>query len=136
MQDLDLQAVSQRMNLIATEQQEEVTKTRQPPIGNIWNRFPHTLRDLAHNCGEEARLEMEGKTPNSTAYMQDRGPIIPWVRLSQVLPTAAQSAFRQTAEVAVVVKRGRLLHELEHLVGSSRVDLQACKLEYSIVSPK
>ena len=25
---------------------------------------------------------------------------------------------------------------LEHKVGSSRVDLQACKLEYSIVSPK
>jgi hypothetical protein len=70
MQDLDLQAVSQRMNLIATELQEEVTKTRQPPIGNIWNRFPHTVRDLAHNCGEEARLEMEGKTPNSTAHMR------------------------------------------------------------------
>ena len=27
-------------------------------------------------------------------------------------------------------------HEAEELVGSSRVDLQACKLEYSIVSPK
>ena len=27
-------------------------------------------------------------------------------------------------------------HELAHDVGSSRVDLQACKLEYSIVSPK
>ena len=25
---------------------------------------------------------------------------------------------------------------IRHLVGSSRVDLQACKLEYSIVSPK
>ena len=27
-------------------------------------------------------------------------------------------------------------HGIEFLVGSSRVDLQACKLEYSIVSPK
>ena len=25
---------------------------------------------------------------------------------------------------------------MRHAVGSSRVDLQACKLEYSIVSPK
>src|SRR5450755_531846 len=33
MQDLELQPVSQPMNLIATELQEEVTKTRQPPIG-------------------------------------------------------------------------------------------------------
>ena len=28
------------------------------------------------------------------------------------------------------------IHESLALVGSSRVDLQACKLEYSIVSPK
>ena len=93
MQDLDLQAVSQRMNLIATELQEEVTKTRQPPIGNVWNRFPHTVRDLAHNCGEEARLEMEGKTPNSTAHMQDRGSIIPWVRLPKFCPPQRNQLF-------------------------------------------
>src|ERR1700692_2305162 len=97
--DLDLQAVSERLNLIATELQEEVRKTRQPPIGNIWNEFPHPVRDLAHSCGKEARLEREGKTPNSTAHMQDRGPIIPLVRLSPVLPTPAQSAFRQHAVV-------------------------------------
>ena len=30
----------------------------------------------------------------------------------------------------------RLRFEARHDVGSSRVDLQACKLEYSIVSPK
>ena len=29
-----------------------------------------------------------------------------------------------------------LVDNIEHIVGSSRVDLQACKLEYSIVSPK
>ena len=93
MQDLDFQDVSQRMNLIATELQEEVTKTRQPPIGNTWNKFPHTVRDLAHSCGEEARLEMEGKTPNSTAHMQYRGQIIPLVRLSRVLPPQRNQLF-------------------------------------------
>jgi len=34
-EDAGLQAVSQRMNLIATELQEEVMKTRMQPIGNI-----------------------------------------------------------------------------------------------------
>ena len=29
-----------------------------------------------------------------------------------------------------------LIQQLKVAVGSSRVDLQACKLEYSIVSPK
>jgi two-component system chemotaxis sensor kinase CheA len=60
-QDAGFQAVSQRLNLIATELQEEVMKTRMQPIGNIWNKFPRTVRDLAHSCGKEVRLEMEGQ---------------------------------------------------------------------------
>ena len=60
-QDAGFQAVSQRMNLIATELQEEVMKTRMQPIGNIWNKFPRTVRDLALSCGKEVRLEMEGQ---------------------------------------------------------------------------
>ena len=60
-QDAAFSAVSQRMNLIATELQEEVMKTRMQPIGNIWNKFPRTVRDLALSCGKEVRLEMEGQ---------------------------------------------------------------------------
>jgi len=60
-QDATFQAVSQRMNLIATELQEEVMKTRMQPIGNIWSKFPRTVRDLALSCGKDVRLEMEGQ---------------------------------------------------------------------------
>ena len=60
-QDAGFQALSQRMNLIASELQEEVMRTRMQPIGNIWNKFPRTVRDLALNCGKEVRVEMEGK---------------------------------------------------------------------------
>jgi two-component system, chemotaxis family, sensor kinase CheA len=60
-QDAGLQAVSQRLNLIASELQEEVMKTRMQPIGNIWNKFPRTVRDLALSCGKEVRLVMEGQ---------------------------------------------------------------------------
>lgn len=60
-QDAGFQTVSQRMNLIATELQEEVMKTRMQPIGNVWNKFPRTVRDLALSCGKDVRLEMEGQ---------------------------------------------------------------------------
>jgi len=60
-QDAGFQAVSQRMNLIATELQEEVMKTRMQPIGNVWNKFPRTVRDLAISCGKDVRLDMEGQ---------------------------------------------------------------------------
>lgn len=60
-EDINLQGVSQRMNLIATELQEQVMKTRMQPIGNIWNQFPRTVRDVALSCSKEVRIEMEGK---------------------------------------------------------------------------
>jgi two-component system chemotaxis sensor kinase CheA len=55
------QAVCQRMNLIASELQEEVMKTRMQPIGNVWAKFPRTVRHLALSCGKEVRLELEGQ---------------------------------------------------------------------------
>jgi two-component system chemotaxis sensor kinase CheA len=60
-EDTSLHAVSQRMNLIATELQEEVMKTRMQPIGNVWSQFPRTVRDVALGCGKEVGIEMEGK---------------------------------------------------------------------------
>jgi two-component system chemotaxis sensor kinase CheA len=60
-EDAGLQAVTQRMNLISTELQEEVMKTRMQPIGNVWSQFPRTVRDVAIGCGKEVAIEMEGK---------------------------------------------------------------------------
>ena len=59
--DAGFHGISQHMNLIATELQEEVMKTRMQPIGNIWSKFPRTVRDLVVSCGKEVRIEMEGK---------------------------------------------------------------------------
>jgi two-component system chemotaxis sensor kinase CheA len=52
---------SQRLNLITTELQEVVMKTRMQPIGNIWSKFPRIVRDLALQCGKKVRIESEGK---------------------------------------------------------------------------
>ncbi len=54
-------ATSQRLNLITTELQEGVMKTRMQPIGNVWSKFPRVVRDLAVTCGKRARVEMEGR---------------------------------------------------------------------------
>jgi two-component system, chemotaxis family, sensor kinase CheA len=56
-----LLVTSQRLNLITTELQEGVMKTRMQPIGNIWSKLPRTVRDLALDCGKQVRVEMEGK---------------------------------------------------------------------------
>jgi two-component system chemotaxis sensor kinase CheA len=54
-------ATSQRLNLITSELQEGVMKTRMQPIANIWNKFPRVVRDLAVLCGKQVHIEMEGK---------------------------------------------------------------------------
>jgi two-component system chemotaxis sensor kinase CheA len=54
-------ATTQRLNLITTELQEGVMKTRMQPIGNLWSKFPRVVRDLAVACGKRARIELEGR---------------------------------------------------------------------------
>ncbi|MGC1961494.1 MAG: chemotaxis protein CheW, partial [Candidatus Sulfotelmatobacter sp.] len=61
MKDTSFLAASQRLNLITTELQEGVMKTRMQPIGNIWGQFPRTVRDVALGCSKEVAIEMEGK---------------------------------------------------------------------------
>jgi len=60
-EDAAFLATSQRLNLITTELQEGVMKTRMQPIGNVWSKFPRIVRDLAAACGKQVRVEMEGK---------------------------------------------------------------------------
>jgi two-component system, chemotaxis family, sensor kinase CheA len=59
-EDSALNATSQRLNLITTELQEGVMKTRMQPIGMVWNKLPRVVRDLATSFGKQIHLEMEG----------------------------------------------------------------------------
>ncbi|MGN6242768.1 MAG: chemotaxis protein CheA, partial [Motilibacteraceae bacterium] len=59
--DTDLVRASQRLNLIASELQEGVMKTRMQPIDHIWQKMPRVVRDLGHQCGKQVRLVMEGR---------------------------------------------------------------------------
>ena len=59
-EDPALNATSQRLNLITTELQEGVMKTRMQPIGMVWNKLPRVVRDMAVALGKQIRLEMEG----------------------------------------------------------------------------
>jgi two-component system, chemotaxis family, sensor kinase CheA len=60
-EDAALITASQQLNLITTELQEGVMKTRMQPIGNIWGKFPRVVRDLATLCAKQVRIEMDGE---------------------------------------------------------------------------
>jgi two-component system chemotaxis sensor kinase CheA len=59
-EDASLTSTSQRLNLITTELQEGVMKTRMQPIGVVWNKLPRVVRDMAVSLGKSIRLEMDG----------------------------------------------------------------------------
>jgi len=59
-EDVTLNATSQRLNLLTTELQEGVMKTRMQHIGVVWNKFPRVVRDMAVALGKQIQLEMDG----------------------------------------------------------------------------
>ena len=59
--DDTLKSVSSRLNLVTSELQEGVMKTRMQPIKTIWNKFPRVVRDTAFALGKQVQLEMEGE---------------------------------------------------------------------------
>jgi two-component system, chemotaxis family, sensor kinase CheA len=59
--DPAMQRSSQRLNLLVSELQAGVMKTRMQPIDTVWNKLPRLVRDVAVACGREVGVVMEGR---------------------------------------------------------------------------
>jgi two-component system, chemotaxis family, sensor kinase CheA len=59
--DPNLVSPAQQLNLLTSELQEEVMKTRMQPISNVFDKFPRVVRDVATASGKQVLVEMDGK---------------------------------------------------------------------------
>jgi two-component system, chemotaxis family, sensor kinase CheA len=59
--DPAMQRSSQRLNLLVSELQAGVMKTRMQPIDAVWSKLPRLVRDVAVACGREVGVVMEGR---------------------------------------------------------------------------
>jgi two-component system chemotaxis sensor kinase CheA len=59
--DPSMQRSSQRLNLLVSELQTGVMKTRMQPIDTVWSKLPRLVRDVAVACGREVGIVMEGR---------------------------------------------------------------------------
>jgi two-component system chemotaxis sensor kinase CheA len=59
--DNDFVATSQALSLITSELQDGIMRTRMQPVGNVLNRFPRIVRDVAVTCGKQVNLILHGK---------------------------------------------------------------------------
>jgi two-component system, chemotaxis family, sensor kinase CheA len=55
------EGVGQRIDLITSELQEAIMLTRMQPIGNVFNKFPRVVRDLANKLKKNIDLTIVGK---------------------------------------------------------------------------
>ena len=51
----------QRLNLLTSDLQANVMKTRMQPIGTVLGKFPRIVRDLAIACGKHVNFELDGQ---------------------------------------------------------------------------
>ncbi len=56
-----LEATAQRINLVTSELQDAIMQTRMQPIGNVFNKFPRVVRDIAQAMNKEINLDIRGK---------------------------------------------------------------------------
>ena len=59
-EDAGYQAATRQLNLVTSELQEVVMRTRMQPIANVWSKLPRMVRDLSRQIGKQCRLDLEG----------------------------------------------------------------------------
>lgn len=58
--DLEFLNLSQRLDVVTSELQGEVMKTRMQPIGNVLSKFHRVVRDLSRDLGKKIDLQLSG----------------------------------------------------------------------------
>ncbi|MGH7499409.1 MAG: chemotaxis protein CheW [Gemmatimonadales bacterium] len=59
--DVVLAELSDRIARLVSEMQGEVIGARMTPVGEVFDRFPRLVRDLARDLGKRIRFDMEGE---------------------------------------------------------------------------
>ncbi|MCB9915664.1 MAG: chemotaxis protein CheA [Planctomycetes bacterium] len=144
-EDAGFTATTQRLNLITTELQEGVMKTRMQPIETVWSKLPRVVRDLAKQCGKKMQLVMEGKETDldKTILEAIKDPLTHIVRNSVdhgVEPPEARAALGKPEEGTLLL---RAFHEggqvnIEIIDDGGGIDVERVKakaLERRIITP-
>lgn len=83
-QDGSQRAIIQRLNSVTSELQDATLRARMQPVGNLFNKFPRMVRDLARQLGKEVEIELQGREVelDKTILEQLSDPLMHLVRNS------------------------------------------------------
>ncbi|MCZ4499410.1 MAG: CheA signal transduction histidine kinase [Marmoricola sp.] len=120
-EDIELVRAAQRLDLVASELQEGIMKTRMQPIGQVWSKMPRIVRDLSVQLGREVDLQMEGHDTELDRSLLEalKGPLTHLVR------NALDHGIEKPADRVAAGKpgQGRLLLRSFHESGQVVVEI-------------
>ena len=80
----DISISLQRLNIITSELQEGVMKTRMQPINIVWSKFPRIIRDISKELNKKIRFVMNGEDTEMDRQMLEaiKDPLTHMIRNS------------------------------------------------------
>jgi two-component system chemotaxis sensor kinase CheA len=107
-----LEPVAERVSRLVTAMQAEIMQARMSPVGEVFDRFPRLVRDLARELGKQARFEEEGgEIELDRAVLDEIGdPLLHLIRNAVdhgLEPAAERVAAGKPAEGTVTVSAAR-----------------------------
>jgi two-component system chemotaxis sensor kinase CheA len=116
--DATLARTGQRLNLITSELQESVMKTRMQAIDHLWSKLPRVVRDLSSSVGKQVRLAMEGRETELDRSLLEavKDPLTHLVRNAVDHGIEAPAARKAAGKPAEGVLTLRAYHEGGHVI--------------------
>ena len=59
--DPTMNGISQRLDIVTSELQETIMRTRMQPVGNVFAKLPRIVRDLSKKLGKQIEINMKGQ---------------------------------------------------------------------------
>jgi two-component system chemotaxis sensor kinase CheA len=120
--DAAFSGMAQQLNLLTSELQEEVMRTRMQPISHLFDKFPRVVRDLVTSCGKQVQIEIVGKETELDKSLLEaiKDPLTHLVR------NAVDHGIEMPAERTAAGKRaeGRLLLRAAHEGGNVVIGIE------------
>ncbi|HEY0984629.1 hybrid sensor histidine kinase/response regulator [Schlesneria sp.] len=60
-EDGSRRAIIQRLSSVTSELQDVTLRARMQPVGNLFNKYPRMVRDLARQLGKQVELDLQGR---------------------------------------------------------------------------
>lgn len=119
--DRNLVTAAQRLDLITSDLQENLMKTRMQPVGSAWSKMPRIVREVANACGKQVRLEMIGEETELDKTVIDaiRDPLTHLVRNAIDHGVERPEARKECGKPA----DGRLLLKASHESGQVVIEI-------------